>query len=130
MTQPYVYDAGVLIAADQDDRRVWARHKLAIAEERDVHVPAIVVGRAWRDSARQAQLARFVASCKVDPVGLETAKAAGVLCGRAGASDAVDATVAVMGIARRAVIWTADAPGIQRLVDRAGARPAPIVRSV
>jgi hypothetical protein len=131
VTQPsYVYDAGVLIAADHNDRRVWARHKLALGEDRDVHVPAVVVGQAWRDGARQVQLARFLASCSVDAVGLETVKAAGVLCGRAGTLDVVDAIVAVTGAARSAVIWTGDADDIRRLVDVAGGSPAPVVRSV
>jgi hypothetical protein len=128
--QPYVYDAGVLIAADNNDRRVWARHKLALEEGRDVHVPAIVIGRAWRDGSRQVRLGRFLASCSVDPTGLETSKAAGVLCGRAQTADVVDATVVVMGAARGAVIWTSDPQDIRRLAGQAGAWPAPVVRAV
>ncbi|HSZ48369.1 MAG TPA: twitching motility protein PilT [Streptosporangiaceae bacterium] len=130
MTQAYVYDSGVLIAADNNERRVWVRHKLALAEGRDVHVPAIVVGQAWRDGRRQVLLGQFLAGSSVDPVGLETAKAAGILCGRAGTADVVDATVAVMGAARGAVIWTSDPKDIQRLVDHTGARPGPVVRAV
>jgi hypothetical protein len=130
VTRPFVYDSGVLIAADNNERRVWARHKLALAEGRDVHVPAAVVGLAWRDGRREGRLGQFLAGCSVDPVGLETAKAAGILCGRAQTSDVVDAAVAVMGAARGAVIWTSDPQDIRLLVDHAGALPGPVVRAV
>ena len=60
---PYVYDAGALLAFDDNDRRMWARHKLALDDGRDIHVPAIVVGQAWRNGRRQAQLARALAGC-------------------------------------------------------------------
>src|SRR5579883_321735 len=52
-------------------------------------------GQAWRGGTRQAPLAALVASrdCTVDVVDELTARAAGVLCRRAHASDIVDATV-------------------------------------
>jgi hypothetical protein len=118
----YVYDAGVLIAIDNNDRRMWARHKLALGEGRAIHVPAVVVAQAWRDGRRQAQLGRALAGCQVDPVGLNTSKAAGVLCGRAGRPDVVDATVVVMATALRAIIWTSDPDDIKSLADSSGAR--------
>ena len=30
MSIPYLYDAGALIAIDNNDRRMWARHSLAL----------------------------------------------------------------------------------------------------
>ncbi|URN13112.1 hypothetical protein LUW77_20830 [Streptomyces radiopugnans] len=83
MNIPYLYDAGALIAIDNDDRRMWARHSLALEDGRDIHVPSVVVSQAWRDSRRQVRLGKFLAGCNVVPVGLETAKAAGILCGKA-----------------------------------------------
>jgi len=130
MIPPFVYDAGALIAFDRDDRRMWARHHLALEEGRDIHVPAIVVGQAWRDARRQARLGRLLASCRVDPAGLETAKAAGVLCGRAASSDVVDATVVVLGASLRAVLWTSDPQDITALANCAGGKPALLVRAV
>ncbi|MHC0431249.1 hypothetical protein ACX6XY_13805 [Streptomyces sp. O3] len=41
MNIPYLYDAGVLIAIDNDDRRMWARHSLALEDGRDIHVPSV-----------------------------------------------------------------------------------------
>lgn len=125
-----MYDAGALIALDNNDRRMWARHKVALDEGRDVHVPAVVVGQAWRDSRRQVRLGRALAGCRVDPVGIEVAKAAGVLCGKARTNDVVDATVVVMATAVRAIVWTSDPQDIAVLADKSGAKPRLVVRKV
>ena len=130
MTQSHLYDAGALIAIDKNDRRMWARYQVAVDDGRDIRVPAVVVGQAWRDSRRQVRLGQFLAGCQVDPVGLETAKAAGMLCGRAGTSDVVDATVVVMAAATGAVIWTSDPEDVKALADASGARPALVIRAV
>jgi hypothetical protein len=127
---PFVYDAGALVAFDNNDRRMWARHHVALEEGRDVHLPAIVVGQAWRDGRRQTRLGKVLAGCHVDPVGLETAKAAGVLCGKARSADVVDATVVVLAASLQAIIWTSDAQDIKALTACWGARPALIVRAV
>lgn len=130
MIPPFVYDAGALIAFDNNDRRMWARHHLALEEGRDIHMPAIVVGQAWRDGRRQARLGQVLASCRVEPVREETAKAAGVLSGKADSSDVVDATVVVLAASLRAVVWTADAQDIRKLANCSGARPPVVVRAV
>jgi len=130
MIPPFVYDAGALIAFDKNDRRMWARHKLALEEGRDIHLPAIVVGQAWRDGRRQAGLGKVLASCRVDPVQEETAKAAGVLCGKAASSNVVDATVVVLAASLRAVIWTSDPQDISALANCSGGRPTLVVRAV
>lgn len=130
MTQPHLYDAGALIAIDKNDRRMWARYQIAVDDGRDIRVPAVVVGQAWRDSRRQVRLGKFLVSCHADPVGLETAKAAGILCGRAGTSDVVDATVVVMAAATGAVIWTSDPEDIKALADESGVSPALVIRAV
>jgi hypothetical protein len=127
---PCLYDAGALIALDNDDRRMWARHKIALDEGRDIHVPAVVVGQAWRDSRRQVRLGRALAGCRVEPLGLQVSKAAGVLCGKAGTADVVDATVVVMATALRAIVWTSDPRDIAALAGESGARPALVVRAV
>ena len=130
MTQPHLYDAGALIAIDKNDRRMWARYQVAVDDGRDIQVPAVVVGQAWRDSRRQVRLGRFLVGCRVDPVGLETAEATGILCGRAGTSDVVDATVLVMAAATGAVIWTSDPEDIKALAGESGVRPALVIRAV
>ena len=129
MTQPHLYDAGALIAIDKNDRRMWARYQVALDDGRDIRVPAVVVAQAWRDSRRQVRLGRFLVGCHTDPVGLETAKAAGILCGRAGTSDVADATVVVMAAATGAVIWTSDPGDIRALADESGTNPALVIRA-
>jgi len=52
------YDTGALVAAERDDRRMWALHMGFIALEVVPVVPAPVVAKAWRGGARQANLAR------------------------------------------------------------------------
>lgn len=130
MSIPYVYDAGALIAIDNDDRRMWTIHHLALEEGRQLIVPAIVVGQAWRDRRRQVRLGRFLQSCEVAPVGLEVAKSAGLLCGHAGTNDVVDATVVVMALARGAIVFTGDVDDIAELVAAAGAKPGLVIRRV
>ncbi len=130
MIPPFVYDSGALIALDNNDRRTWARHHLALEEGRDIHLPAIVVGQAWRDGRRQARLGQVLASCYVDAVKEQTAKAAGVLCGKSDSSDVVDATVVVLAASLRAIIWTSDVRDITTLADCSGARPALVIRAV
>lgn len=130
MNIPYLYDAGVLIAIDNNDRRMWARHSLALDDGRDIHIPSVVVSQAWRDSRRQVRLGRFLTGCHVAPLGLETAKTAGILCGKADTSDIVDATVVTMAASLGAIIWTSDPDDIRTLIDAQDIKPAPVIRTV
>jgi len=123
----YVYDAGALIAFDSNNRRLWSIHKAALNEGREIVVPAIVVGQVWRDGSKQAQLSRLLRACEIEPTGLETAKAAGVLCGQAGCSDVVDATVMVTALAHHALIFTSDPEDMTKLAEASGIRPRPVL---
>src|SRR5690625_5596891 len=102
---------------------MWARHSLALEDGRDIHVPSVVVSQAWRDARRQVRLGRFLAGCDVMPVGLETAKAAGILCGKAGTNDIADATVVVMAASLGAIIWTSDPNDMRTLIDALDIKP-------
>nr|MDT0662948.1 PIN domain-containing protein [Micromonospora sp. DSM 115978] len=128
MSIPYVYDAGVLIAVDNDDRRMWAIHHLAIEDGRRLIVPAVVVAQAWRDTRRQARLGKFLAGCEVAPVGLEVAKAAGVLCGQAGTRDVVDAVVVTFALAYGAIVFTSDPEDIAALSAASEVKPGLVIR--
>lgn len=130
MMVPYIYDAGALIALDNNHRRMAAIHSQTLTEGREVVVPSIVVGQAWRDGRRQVLLGRILAGCKVEPVGIETAKAAGILCGKARTRDVVDATVVVMAAALKAVIWTSGPGDISKLIDVTGTKPRLVIRTV
>lgn len=128
MSVPYVYDAGALLAIDNNDRRMWAIHHLAVEEGRRLLVPAVVVARAWRGAHRQVQLGRFLHSCEIIPVGLELAKAAGVLCGKAGTRDGVDAIVVAVALSYGAIVFTSDPDDITQLGAATDAKPGLVIR--
>ena len=50
------YDTGALVAAERNNRRMWALHAGFLAEEVVPIVPAPVMAEAWRGGARQASL--------------------------------------------------------------------------
>src|SRR5260370_1601440 len=111
----FVYGAAVLVAADRNDRRIWADHKALLEDGNVPLVPAGVVGQASR-SIRQVQLRRFLRGCIVVALDESTAHAAGLLLGKAGATDCVDTSVVTLALGRRAVIAPGDPDDIERLV--------------
>ena len=90
-----VLDAGALIAVDRGDRDVGSRLRSAFAAGHPVHVPAGVIGQAWRNPSRQAQMSRMLKRCEEVVLDGSAARASGQLCGKAGTSDVIDASVAV-----------------------------------
>ena len=94
------YDSGALIAAERGERLMWARHRALLLRRVVPTVPAPVVAQCWRETPRQAQLARLLAGCEVEALDDTRARAAGILAGRARTADIVDASV-VEGALRR-----------------------------
>jgi hypothetical protein len=94
------YDTGALIAADRNDRKMWALHAGFLAEETVVTVPSVVVAEAWRGGSRQANLARLLALCEVEELSYRQARDVGMLAGKAGHDDISDVAV-VEGAVRR-----------------------------
>ena len=123
--KPVVYDAAVLIAADRNDRGVWADHRVRLESGIVPFVAAPVVAQVSR-SGRQAQLRRFLRGCIVVALDETTAHAVGRLLAAAGTADVVDAAVVVLAASRNASIVTGDHDDIERLVRAAGSR-IPIV---
>lgn len=70
------YDAGALMAAERNDRRLWALHAGFLAEE---VVPAPVLAQVWRGGSRQASLSQLLAMCLIEPLTDEQARRVGVL---------------------------------------------------
>lgn len=114
-----VYDAGVLVAADRGDRRVWLAHAALLMERSVPAVPATVVAQVSR-SPRQAQLRRFLAGCHIAPLGEREAHEAGRLLGKSRTADVVDASVVAIAIRHRAVILTGDVEDMEQLAAGAG----------
>ena len=90
----FVLDTGALIALERGDRRLWTRLYTA-DQPNDVQVPTGAVAQAWRGGPRQAPLARALKLSEEVPLDGQVAREAGVLCGRTGTTDVVDASVAV-----------------------------------
>jgi len=119
----FVYDAAVLVAADRNERRSWAEHKVRLELGALLLVPAPVVAQVSR-SPQQAQLRRFLAGCVVVPLGENDAHEAGRLMGMSGTADVVDAVVVTVAARNEAVILTRDTDDIERLVGASGSEIA------
>ncbi len=94
-----ILDAGALIAADRDDRRMAGLLELGRRAGAELRTSAPVVAQAWRQDARQARLARLLAGTDVRLVDLEEARAAGELLAASGTSDVVDALLVRTAVA-------------------------------
>lgn len=115
-----VYDTGVLISAERDDRTTWSRHRALVAVGALPIVPAPVLAQSWRGGSRQALLGRLLAGCDVEAMTQAQARDIGELLGMAGTADVVDATVVECALRRGDTILTADRGDIDHLVAASG----------
>ena len=114
-----VYDAAILVAANRNERRAWAEHKVRLELGLVPLVPAPVVAQVSR-SPQQAQLRRFLTGCVVVPLGEAEAHEAGRLLGITKTSDVVDAVVVTTALRQNATILTSDPGDMKRLVRASG----------
>ena len=120
-----VYDAAVLVAADRNERRVWADHKARLEFGIVPVVPAPVVAQVSR-SPQQAQLRRFLTGCSVVPLSESEAHEAGRLLAISRTVDVVDAVVVTTALRQKAIILTSEREDIERLVRASGGEVAVI----
>jgi hypothetical protein len=113
--KPVVYDAAVLVAADRNDRAVWAEHRVRLEASLAPIIPAPVVAQASR-APSQANLQRLLRGCEVVAFDEANAHQTGRLLAAAGTSDVVDAALVVLAAKRGADIETGDVDDIRRLV--------------
>jgi rRNA-processing protein FCF1 len=115
--QTVVLDAGALIAFEKGDARMRALCREALRTGARLVVPAGVVAQVWRDGARQVVLRALLRGPTTEVPALDQvlAEAAGVLCGRAGAADVVDASVVLVARREHAVVVTSDPGDLTRL---------------
>jgi predicted nucleic acid-binding protein len=109
-----VYDTGVLIAADRNDRKVWADHRARLEAGLVPVTTAPVVAQASR-SPRQVQLRRFLRGCDVVAFDPAQAHAVGALLAKSSTADVVDAHVALTAGRIGAVVITSDPIDLRRL---------------
>ena len=117
-----VYDTGVLVAADRNDRNTWADHRVRLELGMTPITTALVVAQTSR-SPRQAQLRRFLSGCDIKACTSEHAHDVGALLGASETSDVVDAHVVLVASAHHALVITSDDTDIKRLSARL---PTPI----
>lgn len=115
--QAVVLDAGALIAFERGDARLRELVREALKVGARLVIPAGVLGQVWRGTARQAPIRALVKGPTTTVIALDQilAEAAGVLCGRAGTSDVIDASVVLIARQERAVAVTSDADDLRRL---------------
>jgi len=116
------YDTGALVAAERNDRAMWALHAGFLAEEVAPTVPSPVLAEAWRGGGRQASLSRLLALCVIEPMSEDQARRVGVLAGKAAHDDIVDVTVVEGAARRRDAIVTANDTHIRAIAEAAGVR--------
>jgi hypothetical protein len=119
--RPVVYDAGALVAAARNDRRMWAEHRIRLELGLALLVPAPVLAQVSR-SSKQVPLRLLLAGCEVASFGEAEAHAVGRLLASSKTSDVVDAAVVELALRRRADILTGDVRDLSKLVAAAGAR--------
>ena len=99
---------------------MMARLRVAQQAGLELRSTGVVITQVWRDaSGRQANLARLLRSVDVKAVDEHLGREAGLLLGRAGTKDAVDATV-VAAAQTGDRILTGDTKDITRLVEASG----------
>jgi len=118
-----VYDAGVLAAAERDDRSVWADHRIRLEVGAVPTTTAPVVAQVSR-SARQVQLRRFLRGCEIAAFSPQQADEVGELLDKAGASDVVDAHVVVIAATTGSPVLITDPDDLRRLSNYL---PTPVV---
>jgi hypothetical protein len=112
-------DAGGLIAYDRRNKSVEASIERAERAGRDVGTTSGAVAQAWRDGARQARLARLLRGVHEVELTREQARRIGLLLGRSGTADVVDASL--IDIANDGdEILTSDPDDIAALASAAG----------
>ena len=112
-----VLDAGALIAFDRANERMRALVREASKANVRLIIPAGVLGQVWRGSPRQAALRALVKgpTTVVPALDQVLAEAAGALCGRAGSSDVVDASVVLLARREGGAVVTSDVDDLRRL---------------
>lgn len=121
-----VLDAGALVAVERSDRAMAARLRAAERSGLELRTNGAVVAEVWRDPAgRQAVLARLLRAVDVEAVDQAVGREAGLLLGRSGTADTVDATVVAIARSGDRIV-TGDPGDIQALVDVSG-RPILVV---
>ena len=117
-----VYDAGVFVAVERNDRDVWADHRVRLELGLLPVTTAPVVAQVSR-SPRQAQVHRMLRGCEIVAFARDESHEVGSLLARAGGADVVDAHLVVTAAGRSATVITSDLDDLRHLADQ---MPTPV----
>ena len=113
-------DAGAFVAVERGDRDVIALVKRERLAERSPLSHGGIVAQIWRGgSGRQAEVARLLGGVDVRPLDEELGKKTGVLLGRSGAEDAIDAALICLAADGDDIV-TSDPRDFRVLAEAAG----------
>ncbi len=114
----FTLDTGALIALERGDEVLDVLIQRA-GEMSDaiIHIPAGVAAQAIRDGRRQVRLARLFKhpQTRIVPLDARTAFVVGLLLGRRGGSDVVDASVVLCARTHGQGVVTSDPDDLRRL---------------
>lgn len=115
------YDAGALLAAEANDRTLWALHRRSLERGVRPTVPAGALAQGWRGGP-QATLSRLLKGCRTEALDDRSARDAGWACARSRTADVVDASVVTGAVGRGDLVVTSDPTDMKRLASALGVR--------
>ncbi len=110
------YDTGALIAAERNNRLMWALHRASLSRGLRPSVPAGVLAEAWRGGPQHG-LSRLLKGCKVEELSESQARHVGVLIAKCGLDDIVDVAVAEGAMRRNHAVVTSNRAHIEQVGD-------------
>ena len=115
-----ILDAGAFVAVERGDRDTAALVKRERLAERAPLTHGGVVAQVWRGGAgRRAILARLLAGVDVQALDISLGKRAGMLLGRSGGADAIDAAIVCLASDGDEIL-TSDPNDLRALAEAAG----------
>ena len=115
-----ILDAGAFVAVERGERDIVALLKRERLAERAPLTHGGVIAQVWRGGAgRQATVARLLAGVDIEALDVSLGKRAGVLLGRSGGADAIDAAIVCLA-GDGDEILTSDPNDLRALAEAAG----------
>lgn len=110
-----ILDAGFLISVDRNERAAQEFLAAAQRQKTALHTTDPVVAQVWRNGARQARLAKFLAALTIHP--FDDGREVGELLTRSRTSDVVDAQLVLLALRISDAVLTGDTEDLTALTS-------------